>query len=479
MNSPEQHDSMPLSELDSESSRLRVLLKLAWPMVVSFISGSTMQLVDAYMVSKYGKSEVAALGPAGIYVWTPTAFLMGIMSCNNTFVSQAHGRRAFGDCSRFTWQAVYSGIAGGLCLLLLWPLAPDIFRLSGHKADVQALEVVYFRLRILGVPANLAAVALATYFQGTGRPLLPAAAAIVSNVFNVLANYALIFGHFGLPSLGIGGAALGTVFSMNLWLVILMCLYLRSSERRKCQTASTARIDRARTVRLVRLGLPVGVTWLLDTLSWSVFTHFIVGRFGENALAANTIVFQLLHFSFMPTIGVGVAVTVITGQLLGRRRIDDVRRMTYTALKVGMIYMGSVGLCCGIFRYRLVGLFRGEPEVIRLAAPMLICAAIFQVFDATCIVMSSTLRGAGETFRPALLAVLLAWLVFLPSAVLFAFVLKMGPTGAWMGATVYICCLGLSYLLLFLGGRWQRLDIFGRGEPPPATPPTSYAAPEV
>ncbi|HOX37929.1 MAG TPA: MATE family efflux transporter [Candidatus Brocadiia bacterium] len=445
--------------LDTPRQRFLTLISLAWPLIISFTVGSLMRLVDTWMVGKLGKEEVAAIGPAGMYAWTFMGFFMGIVTANNIFGSQSHGRGDFRQCSHFTWQAFYVGIMGGMALMaLLWPGAQWLFSVSGHEPEVMEREVIYFRVLLLGCPANLAAVALATFFDGTGRPWISAGTGALSNLVNVAANYALIYGNWGFPKLGIEGAALGTVLSLYAWLLMLLAVYLTPFQRRHYGTAEKPAILRESLRKLVRVGAPMGLTWMLDMISWSIFVHFLIGRFGKIALAANTICFTVLHFSFMPTVGMSVAVTVLTGRLLGQDRKADIHKLIVMALKVGVGYMGTLGLIFGVFREQVIRMFGSDPDIIRVGGPMLICAAIFQGFDAVSIIVSACLKGAGDTLWPAVMQISLGLLLFLPSA--YGLSLLLGPTGAWVGGTIFICTLSFFYYMRYRSGKWMHKKLF-------------------
>jgi Na+-driven multidrug efflux pump len=163
----------------------------------------------------------------------------------------------------------------------------------------------------------------------------------------------------------------------------------------------------------------------------------------------------------MPTVGISIGLTALVGQWIGRRDIAAAKRRTYVALKLGMGYMLMMAVFFFLFRERLISLFRTDPEVVRIGSTILIVAAVCQIFDAISIVMRGALKGAGDTRWVAIFTVGYAWLVFVPTSYLFAFRLDLGAPGAWVGAALYIFCLGVTLLWRFHSEKWLKIDIFG------------------
>jgi len=388
------------------------------------------------------------------------AFFVGIVSCASTFVGQSFGRGRLDECSRFTWQAIHVSVIIGVAGLCLWFVTPAIFRFTGHEADVQELESLYFRYRLFGVGGAVMSVSLGAFFQATGRPVVPMVATILSNVVNFVGDYALIFGKLGFPAMGIGGAAIATNVSAWLCALMMLTMYLTGSCRREYSTWRTWRWDGPRARQLFSVGWPAGLTLGMDTGSWAVFIAFVVGRFGTESLAASGIVGQIMMGSFMPTVGLSIAVTALVGQWIGRRDYERAKSRFRAALGLGTAYMTVMGFLFVAFRHQLVALFRDEPEIVALGGEFLIFAAAFQFCDAIGIVSSGALKGAGDTKWPMAAGLVAAWGIFLPLAAILSRYTRLGVTGAWIGATVYIYLLGAALFWRFVSGRWQKIDIF-------------------
>ena len=466
MSAEQHHIQAPLQP--TSAALVREVLVMGAPIIAAMGSSSVMTFVDFWMVSRVGQAETAAISPASITVFTLTAFLIGLARCTNTFAAQSFGRGRYRECGPYAWQGLYIAALAGLVALAFRPLAGVIFALMGHEAELAALERMYFRTLLLSVGFVTANVTIASFFQAISRPKVPMAISFVANATNVGLNYVLIFGKLGLPALGLRGAAVATVLSTALETGLLLTVFLRV---RMSAEFGTRRWTWSwpRTRQMLRVGLPMGISFMLDVASWTVFIGFVVGRFGQVQLAANNVANQIIHLSFMPALGMSLATTALVGQYVGAGDVRGARLRTYTALKLTAGYMCAMGLAFFFFRRPLIAFFRSDPEVVRWGSRILILAALFQIVDAVGIIMIGALRGAGDTRWPAVVTVFYAWFVMLPASYLLGYVLGYEVVGAWVAATLYVTLYGLTMWWRFEGGRWESIDIFQGSEPPDAS----------
>jgi MATE family multidrug resistance protein len=296
---------------------------------------------------------------------------------------------------------------------------------------------------------------------------------VVANIFNIVVNYALIYGKLGAPQLGIAGAAWGTILSQYAQSAILLALILRNGEARKYNTRASWRFDAHRVWELLRIGFPAGISMFLDVATWGIFISFVVGRFGDVALAANNAAIAIMHISFVPALALNQAIAPIVGKWIGRGDIPRAKARTYTALKIGGAYMLLTGCTFATLGGIIIQIFTSDPEVIALGWQMLMMAAVFQLSDSVGIVLMGALRGAGDTRFVMWVTLTTAYGFFLPMATFLALVYPGGPFWAWVGAAAYIICLGMVLLWRFHGERWKHIQIFAGGESGPAVEATS------
>jgi len=461
--------SLPQDDPLDETS-LRYMLKLAAPMVVTTISFTVMQFVDRFMVSRLGTDALAAILPAGIVSFVPASFALGVTATLNTFVSQSLGKGKLKDCSNYCWQVIYMGLAYfTVVLLLLWPAAPWIFGTMGFEPAVIELEVTYFRIMLYTQFLAVFIWSSSRFFMGIHRPIVTMYAAMCSQVVNIAANYVLIFGKLGFPAMGIEGAGWGTFIGMTVNAVIPMYMFLTGSTNSRYKCTRSLNIDLGKMVDLVRVGFPAGFAFMVHVAFLGLILFGLVSKFGNAASAATSAVFSCINVSVMPVVGMAIALTAAVGKSIGRGRKDIAVKQTSVCLRLGLIYMGTMGACFYLFREHIMAIWSEDAEVVEIGAGILICAAIFQVFDAAVITYNGALRGAGDTLWLALVSAVCTSVILGAGGVLvLKFFPQLGPLGPWIAFTVNIIAVGIANRWRFKSNRWMKIDLFKRpGGPMP------------
>jgi MATE family, multidrug efflux pump len=444
------------------------VLWLSLPIIISMLSYTLMSFADALMLSRHSKPELAAVTAAAPFFFTFCTLMMGTLSITNTFVSQSVGRGRKQDGPVYVWQALYLAAMWSAVVFCFIPLVPSVFRIVGHAAHLQVHQVTYAQLIMLRMPAVGVFCAVSAFYQATKRPIVPMYTALISNAFNVLANYALIFGKFGFPEMGIKGAAIATVIATFLDAGLLLMMFLGPGAHKEYGTRSAWRVKASQMWQLLRSGVPSGFTWFLENMAWLFFVWVIIGRkFGEDAMAANGAAIQVLHLSFMPVVGLNIGIQAIVARHIGMKDYAGAKRRTYRAIGLALCYMVVMGGMFFLFRRVLIQLFvdpdlpaAGARRFIEMGCVMLIYGAIFQAFDATVIVCYGALKGAGDTFFCMWTTVICSWCIFMPCSWALSRLTNMGVGGAWFGLTVYIAALAAVYLWRLSSDAWRKIDIF-------------------
>lgn len=459
------------------------LLVLAAPIIAMTVSRMLLGFIDFVMVSQLGTEAQAAVSPASLFVFVLGCVGLGIANAVQTFVSQADGRGEPDQAGGYAWQTFY--IAGAFALLtLLAALTTDIWfsslaAFAGHAPAVAHMEADYVRIALWSVPPSIVCIGLNGFFSGVQKPWIAFVAVVVSLVTNVIGNWLLIFGNLGFPELGIAGAAYATVAAWIARAAVLTIAMLAPQYDRKYNTRHSQALCGDKLAGLIRVGAPTSVGWLVDIGSWMVFLVLIMPAFGTTAMAASNVGLQLMHLSFMPAIGIGIALCSQVGFAIGERQPDKAALRAKVAFRLTGAYMGAVGLLFLLAREPLVGLFNNDPEVIDVGARVLVWAAVFQVFDAMTITHMNALRGAGDTKMPALIMGVCCWTVFICGGYALArFVPQWGIDGPWSMCALYIIVVGLALMWRWYGGRWRAIRLFAdeRSFPIAAEPPEEAPA---
>jgi MATE family multidrug resistance protein len=195
-------------------------------------------------------------------------------------------------------------------------------------------------------------------------------------------------------------------------------------------------------------------------LAWSVFGMWVMGQFGTAAMAGNNFMFQYMKVSFMPAFGISVAVTALVGRYIGMGRPDVAAQRANLAFTICAAYMLSCGLVFFFARFALISFFSRDALVVRYGAILLTFGAIYQFFDALYIVYNGALRGAGDTFVPAVATAGLNWTMTVGLAYFVAhYFPRFGVAGPWTSASLYGMILGTFIWLRFHRGAWKGIHL--------------------
>jgi MATE family multidrug resistance protein len=448
----------PLMETSGAAGGIREVLVLAYPVILTQISMTTMGIVDSAMVGTLGATELAAVGFGGIWLWTVVCFFVGTTTGVQTFVSQRDGAGARSECGSWAWQGIYAvAPMGCLATLALYFGAGELMRLLGPSDELQPLAASYLGARSLGMVGMLCAVSFSSFFRGIGDTRTPLYATLGANAVNAVLDYGLIFGELGLPRLGVPGAGIATAIAEWTYMLAMLVPFLKPAIRAKYGSGESRPI-RTNIRRLLRTGAPIGGQWWLEMVSFAAFTT-LVAKMGDASMAASQAFIALLSISFMQAIGLSIAVSTLVGQYIGSNERELADRSFRSGLKLAALLAGAIALLFSAVPDLLMGIFTDDPEVIRLGRPLMLVGALFQFFDAFGIIADGALRGAGDTRWPFLIRLGLAWGVFVPLAWTLGVGLGGGLTWAWAAGAVHVLLLSATLVLRFRSGAWRQIVI--------------------
>ncbi|HET6247570.1 MAG TPA: MATE family efflux transporter [Tepidisphaeraceae bacterium] len=446
---------------DRARSPLGELLLLAGPTVAQMASYTLMQFFDTWMLAHVGTgvNEPTAASNGGMIAFSVISIGMGTLFVVNTLVSQAYGRKDYAACGQYLWQGIWFSLGFSVLLLAGLPFLSRVFQGFGHEPDLVRLESLYLKIVLCGSALKLVGTACSQFLVAVNRPGLVLLATLAGVLANVLAAWSMIFGHLGFSRLGVLGSAWGQNVGVFVEMSALI-FFATLPTIRRIYNIRDFRIRPIMLATLLKIGIPSGVQIVADVLAWSMYTMWVMGVFGTKIMAANTFIFRFMSVSFMPAFGIGTAVTALVGRYLGRGRPDIARQRADLGFVVCAIYMLSCGLIFFTGRNRLMGLFTSDPEILRTGGMLLIFAAVYQFFDAMYINYNGALRGAGDTFIPAITTAGLCWGITVFGGYAVARLhTSWGPAGPWTVATGYGVILGLFMLIRYRRGKWKAIGI--------------------
>lgn len=414
------------------------LARLSWPIAISMLSFGVMTLVDTLFVGRLGPAALAGVGLAGTATFALLCFSMGLLRGVKVLVSQSVGAGQRGELGSHLGAGIAVALALGLVTVLAGRALAELLPHLAASVPAGVHARTYLGIRVLGAPMVLAFVALREYRYGEGDTRSPMIAALVGNAANIALNWLFVI-HLRW---GVAGSAWSTVIGHAVELGVVVLAQSRHG--------FPIRRTRARhLLELWRIGVPTGLQFLLEMGSFALLTT-IVSLLGEIEMAAHQIALQVIHFSFLPTLALAEAGSVLAGQAVGADEDALVRRIARLGLAAAALYTGLCTLGFTLLGAPIVASFTDDPALAATALGLLRVAAIFQVADGAAAVARGVLRGAGDVRVPAMLGIGCAWLCTPPLAWVLGRELGLGALGGWIG----LC----AEILLLAALCWARLE---------------------
>lgn len=441
----------------------REVLKISGPLILSMGSWSLMHFIDRIFLTWYSPEALAAALPSGLLSFAFGSFFLGTGGYVNTFVAQYYGAKRFGQVGAAIWQGIYFSLIAGVAMIGLVPFADMIFEGIGHAKQVRVLEVQYFQILTGWIWATFLMSVLSAFFSGRGQTWTVMWVNFCGVVINIVLDYAWIFGNWGFPEAGIVGAAYATVVAQVFGAVIFAILMLRKQFRETYNTLAGWRFDAPLLGRILRFGTPNGLQFMVEIMGFSFFV-MLVGRLGTVELGATNIAFNINTLAFVPMLGIGVAVSTLVGQYLGKNAPESAERSAYSAWHLSLIYMVIMALAFwflpDVFMkpYELKAAGDSFGPVRDLAIVLLRFVAVYCVLDATYIVFSAAIKGAGDTRYVMWVTGIVSLLIMIIPTYL-VIVYDLGLYAAWCNVTLYIGVVSVIFWIRFRGGKWKTMRV--------------------
>lgn len=431
------------------------MIRLAVPVVMAELGWMAMGVVDTLMVGPLGPEAISAVGVGSSMHIAFAIFGMGVLLGLDTLVSQAFGARDIRECHRWLFDGLTLGAMLTVPIMIVCGvLAYSIPSLGFHAAVAPPLQS-YFGIVIWSTPFLIGYAACRRYLQGMHLATPVMFALISANVLNAVMDWALIYGHLGLPEMGVAGAAWATLVS-RIYMFLALAWAIWWYDKSTFAKATEDRphdslwhvprvIDPARLGRLLKLGVPAASQMLAEVGVFALATA-LAGTLDPISGASHQIALNLAGIAFMIPLGVGSAGAVRVGHAVGAG--DPIRAAAagWTAICIGVVFMLSSGALFVAMPRTLIGLFTTDPAVLSVGSSLLYLAAIFQLFDGIQGVITGTLRGIGDTRTPMLVNLAAHWLLGLPVSYTLCFIVGWGVWGLWVGLSLGLIVTGIVLL---------------------------------
>ena len=438
----------------------RELLSLALPMIVSQGSYALMMFVDRWFLSHLGPEYIAASMGGGLAAFFCISLFMGVMSYANALVAQYHGAGELHKCP----QVVTQGLAiAALCLpvigLTAWGMH-HLFAVMGHAEEQLVLERTYFNVLMLGCFFPLAKACIASYFAGIGHTRVVMIADVLGVLLNIPLTYALVFGKLGLPALGIAGAGWATVIASIFSLGIFSAFYFSRVHREQFDVMESFHINGGILRRYARLGFPSGFEMFMNIATFNLFV-LLFHSYGVAIGAAATIVFNWDMLSFVPMVGLSIAIISLIGRYVGARNMEQAGGVIAAGFRVALTYSGIMGLIFIVWRVELLNVFSNSgadfSEILDIGSFMMVGLACYAMADAAILVAGGALRGAGDTRWLMITSITLHWLMLVAQYFIIV-VFDYGPRVSWVAFVAMIMLIAIVYNWRLFSGVWRQQE---------------------
>ncbi len=416
---------------------VRRIVPLAWPVFVGQVAVLGFGTVDTVLVARHSPTDLAALAVGGATYITVFIGLMGMVLAVSPIVGQLFGAKRLHEAGHQAWQALWVALALSL-------LGSALLALPGPFLDLaQVSPAVAEKVRgfLLGLAFALPASLVFTVFRGfnvaVSRPKAVMLLQLLGLAVKVPLSMALVSGlpALGVPAMGVVGCGISTLVAM--WLQLLMAalvLWRDPFYDRFALTAPGQRAPhRASILAMLRLGLPMGLTILVEVTGFAFMAIFI-SRLGETAVAGHQIATNLVSLLFMLPLGLSNATGTLVAQRIGAGDLRDARRLGWHGMQFALCLALVVGTVVFAARLPVLQLYTDNPAVLAAALPLLAWVALFHAADAVQTMAAFVLRAWRIATVPMLIFVGALWGVGLGGGYMLAFRLGDRLPASWQGA---------------------------------------------
>ena len=460
---------IPQTIPSKSANSYRDVLRVSLPLVISMTTMVVMTFTDRVFLANYSLDAIAAALPAGITAFVFLSFFADTAGYSNVIIAQYTGAGALPRVGSVLWQAIYFAVIAWLIMVGISFFSGPLFRLAGHSAEVQALEVIYLKILCWGSGIHIIGMSFSSFFTGRGvtRPVM--IIYIIAMFLNVPLDYALINGIWIFPEMGIVGAGIATVFSWTTATVLLGLFVFTRENNDIFKVFDNRAFDADLFRRLLRFGVPSSLQFSLDVFAFLFFV-LMVGRIGKMELAVTNIAISLDSVSFRPLMGFALGTSTLVGQALGRNRPDEAVAAARATMVIAASYISVLVLLYVFLPQPLIELFRprdfspGDFAAIKnMGIEVLKFVAAYLLLDGLYMISTAVLKGAGDTKFIMWSMGLISFFGMILPIYIGIEIFGMGIYYAWGCTVFFLCQLAALTFWRFSQGKWKTMRVIEQG----------------
>jgi putative MATE family efflux protein len=441
----------------------RDIIRIAWPAVVELILTQFASMVDLMMVGHLGPEALTAVGLSTQPKFLMMTMFMAMNVGATAMVARCKGANDPQRANLMLRQAILlTFILSTVSAIAGYVFAEQLIGLMG-ATDPLSLSggAIYFKIQMAGLPLlALTATATAT-LRGIGNSRTAMVYNLTANIVNVAFNYLLIYGSFGFPRWEVAGASLATVIGQTVAFVMAFIALLGGKSYIRLYIRDGFRPEKSAIKSIVKIGMPAMLEQLIMRTGFILYTRMVAGL-GVIAFATHQICMNVQTFSFMNGQAFAVSATSLTGQSLGKKRIDMAQAYIKRTRRIGMVVSICIALAFFFAGGRIISLYTSGPDagkIIEMGARLMMLVALVQPLQSSQFILAGALRGAGDTRSIAVITFITILVVRPGIAYIMLYVFKTGIIGAWIALVADQALRSLFVLLRYYSGKWKYIKV--------------------
>ena len=439
-----------------ERSRSNQIIAISLPILSGMISQNILNLVDAAMVGHLGSAALGAVGISSYMNFLFVALFMGLATGVQVMVARRLGE---GETQRAA-----APLNGSLLLNLLiavpaaialYFLSPSIIGLLLDDPMVIDEAEIYLQMRVVGIWAIAMNFTFRGFWSGIKLTKYYMYVLVSMHAVNIFLNYALIYGNFGFPEMGVQGAGLGTSISMILGTIahFILCLY------KGRRFGFMERLPSRESLKsIIKLSVPNSLQQFFFAAGFSTL-FWIISKVGTDALAAANALTNIMLVAILPCIAFGISASTLVSEALGKKDVEDAYQWGWDVSKLTILALTLLGIVFLLFAKPILSVFLVEESALELAITPMIILALMLPLEALGMVMMHALIGAGATNQSMKVSMGMQWLLFLPAVWVLGPVMGFGLAVIWLAQAIYRSAQAVIFTYMWRSRGWNDISV--------------------
>ncbi len=448
-------DALAGKEHDYTSGSIRkAVLLLAIPMMLEMAMESVFAITDIFFVSGLGADAVATVGLTEAVITLLYAIAVGFSMSVTAMVSRRIGEKDKAGACIVAGQTIWIGLLVSLAVGIFGiTYGQDILRFMGASDVVVEQGSGYTTIMLSCSITIVFLFLLNAIFRGAGNAAIAMKSLWLANGINIILDPCLIYGLGPFPEMGVTGAAVATNIGRSIGVMYQLYHLFGGQHTIKLALHHLQPVGSV-MLRLVRISIGGLAQFLIATASWVILMK-IVAPYGSAAIAGYTIAIRIIDLTFLPAWGMSNAAGTLVGQNLGAQQPERAEQSVVKTTQYNTAFLVSVAIVFIVFAQPIVGVFSGDPEVLKYGSSCLRIISYGYGFFAIGMVLVQAFNGAGDTYTPTYINLVCFWMIQIPLAYILAETFSFGPEGVFVSITVAESLIAIVALVLFRRGQWK------------------------